>query len=60
MPPANSIQHLNITTTINKQNYTKTSSATTLQEAVQENITTNVTQFNAHAHHAVNFLIPNY
>ena len=33
---------------------------TTLQEAVQENIATNVTQFNAHAHHTLNFLIPNY
>ena len=53
-------QHLNITTTINIQNCTKTLSAITLQEAVQENITKNVTQFNAHAHHAVNFLIHNY
>ena len=50
----------NVTITINNQNYTKTPSATILQEAVQENIATNVTRFNAHAHRTVNFLIPNY
>jgi len=30
-----------------------------LQETVQANITTNVKQFNGHAHHTVNFLILN-
>ena len=43
----------------NTVNYTKTPSTTTLQEAIQENNTTNITRFNAHAHRAINFLIPN-